>query len=211
MVYIRSVPLLKDSQKYVRFQWGKKLYKSLCLCFGFIFSPIDLYKTYESSNISYEEIEYFDYSLSGRHCLNWTFAKRNDSCLAYIDFSITKSRISEKCQKVSLSNLSEDTVPVSYCRFKRNDPIPSTGKGFGNNRTMSHISYKRSSFWVREISQLIGKLCFSAIAVLSASLQYRSLQRQQIFEFSTHKSLEKKFICHRKWGKNFNGRFLISN
>lgn len=63
--------------------------------------------------------------------------------MGYTDFVIEKSGISGKYQKASLS---------SYCGFKRNDPIPSTGKGFGNNRTVPPISYKRLSFSKRDLS-----------------------------------------------------------
>lgn len=63
--------------------------------------------------------------------------------MGYTDFVIEKSAISGKYQKVSLS---------SYCGFKRNDPILSTGKGFGNNRTVPPISYKRLSFSKRDLS-----------------------------------------------------------
>ena len=43
---------------------------------------------------------------------------------------------------------------------------------------------------MREISQLIGKLCYSAIAVVPARLNYRPLQRQQIFEFFSRQELK---------------------
>ena len=59
---------------------------------------------------------------------------------------------SDKYKKSSPSTLSEDRVPASYCRFKRNDPIPSTGKGFGNNRAVLPISHKRPSFSERYLS-----------------------------------------------------------
>ena len=36
--------------------------------------------------------------------------------------------------------------PGSYCGFRGNDPIPSTGGGLGNNRTVPPISYKRRSW-----------------------------------------------------------------
>ena len=109
-----------------------------------LFSPKDLHKAYESLNTNFQTVEHFDNSLPGQHSLNCTLTKRNDSCKGYIDFFVTKSKISDKCQKSSPSTLSE--VPGSYCGFKRNDPIPSIGKGFGNNRTVSLISYKRLSF-----------------------------------------------------------------
>ena len=34
-----SVPLHQDSQKYVKFQWSKKLHQFPCLCFGLASSP----------------------------------------------------------------------------------------------------------------------------------------------------------------------------
>ena len=47
---------------------------------------------------------------------------------------------------------------------------------------------------VREIAQLIGKLSYSAIVVLPAPLHYRSLQRQQIEEFSKQKTSRGRFV-----------------
>ena len=34
-----SLPLYKDSQTYLRFQWVEKLNQSLCLCFGLFSAP----------------------------------------------------------------------------------------------------------------------------------------------------------------------------
>ena len=70
--------------------------------------------------------------------------------------------------------------------IQKNDPILSTGKTFGNNRTAPLIFYKkvtsyRDQVTVREIFQLTGKLCYSAIAVLPANFHCRPFQRQQIF------------------------------
>lgn len=60
--------------------------------------------------------------------------------------------ISNKCQKASTSTLSEDRVPWSYCGFKRNYPSRSSGEGFGNNKAVPPISYKRPSFSERDLS-----------------------------------------------------------
>lgn len=110
--------------------------------FWTLFSPKDLYKAYGNASINSQKVEYSVNSLPGRHSLNFTFTKRG-TLMGYTDFVIEKSAISGKYQKASLS---------SYCGFKRNDPILSTGKGFGNNRTVPPISYKRLSFSKRDLS-----------------------------------------------------------
>ena len=79
--------------------------------------------------------------------------------------------------KISPSTLSKDIVPGSYCGFKRNDPIYSTGKDFGNNRTVPPISYRRPSFSERDLSTNWKTVLFNN-AVLPAPLHYRSFQRQ---------------------------------
>ena len=43
---------------------------------------------------------------------------------------------------------------------------------------------RKSSVSIRELTQLIGRLTSTAIAVLPATLQYRVMQRQQILELS---------------------------
>ena len=60
--------------------------------------------------------------------------------------------ISNKCQKVSTSSLSEDRVSGNYFGFTRNDPSSSAGKVFGNNKAVPPISYKRPSFSERDLS-----------------------------------------------------------
>ena len=62
-----------------------------------LFSPRDLYKAHQNPNIISQKAENSDNSLPGRYSLNCTFTKRNDSCQGYIDFSIAKSGISDKC------------------------------------------------------------------------------------------------------------------
>ena len=88
-----------------------------------LFSSKGLYKAHKSPNTSPQEVECCDNSLPGRHSPNCPFTKRNGSCKGYIGFSMTKSGISDKCQKieVSSSTLSEDRIPESDCGFKRND------------------------------------------------------------------------------------------
>ena len=45
-----------------------------------LFSPTDLYKAYEILNNDPQEVEYIDNFRSGRHSVNCTFTKRNDTC-----------------------------------------------------------------------------------------------------------------------------------
>ena len=73
-------------------------------------------------------------------------------CKEYTEFCITKSGMSNKYQTFSLWALSEDRAPGSYSGFKKNDPIPSTAKYFGSNRTVPSISYKRPSLGERDLS-----------------------------------------------------------
>ena len=131
-----------------------------------LFSPKNLYKAYESFNISYQEVKYSDNFLPGKHSLNCTFTKRNNNCKRYINFSITKSGISDKCQNVSSLTLSEYRVPGNLCRFKIIDLIPSTAKGSGNNK---------KSFSVRDLSANWENVLFSNSSSFSSpSLQIPS-------------------------------------
>ena len=139
--------------------------------FWSLFSPRNLYKVYERPNINSQAVEYSDNYLPGRHSLNWTFTKRNYSCKRYIDFSIIKSGISDKWQKISPSTLSEDRVSGSYCGFKRNDSIHSTRNDFGNNRTVPPISYKRPSFSESDLSTNWETVLFNNCSLFSSSSQ----------------------------------------
>ena len=107
--------------------------------------------------------------------------------------------------------------------IQKNDPIPSTGKTFGNNRTAPLIFYKkvtsyRDQVTVREIFQLTGKLCYSAIAVLPANFHCRpcAIQQLQFFQltftadpFRGNRSLGsfKKYV---RWGGGRGGELLKS-
>ena len=118
-----------------------------------------------------------------------------------ISFSITKSGTSEKCQKASPSALAEGRFPGSYCTFKRKDHISSTGKGFGNNGTMLHISYKKPSFSERNLltneeTVLFGNWTSSS----SPSLQI-PLQTTDIPNFNTQElRKEDSFVTRSERG-----------
>ena len=56
------------------------------------------------------------------------------------------------------------------------------------------LFFSRDQVKVREITQMIGNLSYSGVAVLPAPLFYRSLQRQQILEFLMQKNFKRR-VC----------------
>ena len=78
----------------------------------------------------------------------------------------------------------------------------------------------RDQVTVWEIAQLIGKLCYSGVAILPGPLHYRSLQRQLILEFLMQKNFERRVCLSLEakkeliwWVNNLklsNGRSLVN-
>ena len=50
---------------------------------------------------------------------------------------------------------------------------------------------------IRELTQMLGRLSSTAIAVLAAPLQYRAIQRRQIVEFANVKNFDSMIVLIR--------------
>ena len=101
----------------------------------------------------------------------------------YIDLSTAKSGFSGKHRETSISALSKNRIFVNNSGLQGYDSPPSIEEGNFKNRVVSVNLFFKNQVSVREITQLIGKLSYSEVAVLPAPMHYRSLQRHQILKF----------------------------
>ena len=105
-------------------------------------------------------------------------------------------------------------------KLSRYDYNSSIGEKGSDRKTMSRSSEEVISFMIRELTQLIGRLASTAIAVLPAPLQYQAMQRQQILElyvagiYSSGIKLSEELKTELQWWvQNLhlnNGRSVIS-
>ena len=142
-----------------------------------------IYKTHESPNIHFEKIDYSPNSVLRQYPLESTEKRKNDICKGSTDFSIAESGIYNKYKKICSS-----TLPIIENSKEITLLLPQEKVTVIIQQCQTFLS--RDQVSVGEISQLMGKLCYSAIALLSAPLYDRSLQRQQILEFSVYQVLE---------------------
>ena len=214
-----SVPLHKDSQKFVRFPWKGSLYQFQCLCFGLspaprIFSklmkvPVALIRKLGGRIIVFlDDILLIAPSIEELVVLRDTviFLLQNLGFLINIKKSVfIPNQVIEFLGMLIDSramSLSLPTEKVEKIKIRCRDILG------------------RHSVSLREISSLIGSMSSSAVAVLPAPLQYRSVQRQQIFELKKQRSFNSMIQLNAEaraeiswWLNNldlYNGRCLIS-
>ena len=124
---------------------GETIPISLPVFWSFI-STKDFHKAYENPNITPPQIEYCANSVSGRHPFDCTNGEGNANCKGYIDFFVTKSGVSDQCEKISTSTLSQTRIPRGDCGYEGDDLISSTGESLKNSRTMSTYAFKRPGY-----------------------------------------------------------------
>ena len=112
-----SVPLNKNSQKFVWFQWSCNLDEFLCLCFGLLISMVmqpwrisltmfwtrasskNFYKINKSPNCLLETGQHSNHYLSRRYVATGEDVTRNSHCKRHNDFSIATFGFCDQPQK----------------------------------------------------------------------------------------------------------------
>ena len=91
-------------------------------------SPKDIHKVDENSHFSVEKTVCTTDYFSGRYSANGFLKGRIDTCKGHSYISSSKSRFSNKLQKISTQTSSEYTIFGYGNRLNVNDTDPSTGK-----------------------------------------------------------------------------------
>ena len=174
---------------------GETIPISLPMFRSFI-STKDFYKTYENPNISSPQIEYCANYVSGRHPFDCANGERNVNCKGHIDFFVTKSGVSDQCEKICTSTLSKAGIPRGDCGYKRDDLVSSSGKSLKNSRTMSTYANKSQGYGQGNFTATGETVLFSNCSSPStSSLQINSkttdLRIFDIHEFRKENSLIK--------------------
>ena len=214
-----SVPLHQDFQKFVRFQWKEKIYQFLCLCFGLGPAPRMFTKLMKVPmallrRLNIRAIVFLDDILVIASTEEEAVMARDT--LIYILQSlgfmvnVEKSELNPT-QKLEFLGVIVDSLEMSLA-------LPQGKKDKVINQCSQLLNEKEVS--IRELTQLIGRLSSSAIAVLPAPLHYRAMQRQQILELAGKNNFEAQITLSSKvrmelnwWIENLNlcqGKSLIA-
>ena len=171
-----SVPINKESRKYVRFEWKGNLYEFQCLMFGLgqaptIFSKLLKVPMSLLRRISVTLIIYIDDILIIAHTCQEAYLARDSTIflLQNLGFTINfkKSELtpSQKMEYLGVvidSNSMTLSIPEAKARKIKEEWF---------------TLLKTKNVTVREASRVIGKLMSTAISLSPAPLQIRYLQR----------------------------------
>ena len=156
---------------------GRKFIRIPLLMFWPGSSPSDFYETSEGPNCLIKEDQCKNNNIFGRHASNGPNVKRNFASKGDIDFSVTKFTLCDKYKKVTTSE--ENSAFEVSDKFSKHDVSLTPGKSFGYpNKCMQLIASPKTT--IMELTKLLGKLSFTAQAVLPGRIQCRYLQQQQI-------------------------------
>ena len=184
-----SVPLDQHSQKYVRFKWDKTLYQFQCLCFGLspaprVFSKILKVPISLLRRLGVRLIIFLDDILLVASTPEELRRMRDTTIflLQSLGFLINvKKSVFEPTQKIEFLGMVVDSVEMTLS-------LPEE-KVIARRKQCSEM-LEREKVPLRELSKLVGRLSASMLAILPAPLQYRGLQRQQIFELKEQGSYD---------------------
>ena len=213
-----SIPIHQNSQKFLRFEWEGSLYQFLSLCFGLspaplVFTkllkvPITLLRKLQIRLIIYlddillmasskEELEI------ARDTLIFLFQH-----LGFV-INVKKSELTPSKRMEFLGVIIDSVnMEMSLSEEKVQKIIV---------KCLKMLEKKKVS--IREVSQLIGTLTSTTMAILPAPYQYRFLQKQVIQELNFYLSYEKQIVLFPQgraeiewWINNIrlnNGRSLL--
>ena len=162
-----------------------------------------IYKTVEDSSRSFEEADgrtdnisqqYFDYGSLNR---GTDIGVRLIYLLQGLGFVIN-------IEKFSFAALLKLRFSRGRNKFKGCDLVLPEEK---RNELVEQCQFllKNPLVTIRELSQMIGRLASTTIAALPAPLLYRTMQLQDIIEFSIRKIAIQRWTYRRRWGQNWIG------
>ena len=184
-----SVPLHAKSQQFLCFQWKQRIYQFLCLCFGLgpaprIFTKLMKVPIAVMRRLNVRLIIFLDDILILGASLEELEQARDTLMylLQYLGFliNVKKSELNPTSQIQFLG------VEINSINMTLSLPKEKVTK----IRSQCQELLQKPVLKLRELASLIGRLSSSAIAILPAPLQYRSLQRQQILGLNSGHNFE---------------------
>ena len=146
-------------------------------------STKDIYKTTEGSHFPDEEVECSIDNFSERYFTDGCLGRGVDIGTGHSHLPLSEFRFADQYKEICASTMPNNTVFRHGDKLDRYDCNSSTREKRSDSKAMSRF-LRKSSVSIRELTQLIGRLASTAIAVLPAPLQYRAMQHQQILELS---------------------------
>ena len=171
-----AVPLHSGSQKYIRFKWKGNLYQFLCLCFGLSSAPRVFTKPIKISISVMRKLNMRLIFIDNVLIMASTKKKLIQAryilifLLQTLGFLVNKNKsVLHPCQILQFLavEINSKEMSVSLPQEKKNKII-----------SQCQSILKEKSVFIRELTQVLGRLSSTATAVLAAPLQYRAIQRQ---------------------------------
>ena len=214
-----TVPMNRESKKFLRFQWQAILYEFQCLCFGLGPAPLIFTKLMKVPiallrRLSIRIIIYLDDMLIMAQSRAELLRHRDTVIflLQHLGFIINlKKSVLTPVQEIGFLGLDINSLDMTLLlpQQKLNSIVSQCQEMLKEQKTT-----------VIKLTQLIGRLSATAQAVLPARLQHRYLQWQQIQAFKYNNSYQQTVILNQNsqkellwWVENLklcNGRSLIT-
>ena len=192
-----AVALHKISRKYLRFPWQGNLYQFLCLCFGLgpaprIFTKLMKIPITLVRRLNVRLIIYLDDILVMGSSLEEIMMSRDTLIFVLQDLGFVinfQKPVLNPSHQIQFLGIEIDSLSmIVFLPIQKKEQIISQCQDLLNQSDVS----------LRQMTQLIGRLSSTAIAVLPAPLQYRSLQRQQILELAEKKSFSARVVLSKE-------------
>ena len=185
---------------------GKKLIRIPLLMFWPGFSPYDFHKTSEGPNCLIKQDQCKNNNFFGRHATNGPNVERKFASKRDIDFSVTKFRFCDKYKKSQLRPVKEiEFLGLVINSVNMTLALPQEKVLDIQNKCIQLIASPKTT--IMELTKLLGKLSFTAQAVLPGRIQCRYLQQQQIQavretnSYQTKIKLSQHSLAELKWWK----------
>ena len=200
-----GIPLDKSSRKYIRFQWEGNLYKSLCLCFGLGPAPLIFTKLLKIPIALLRRINVRIIFLDDMLVMAQTLKEISQAketlifLLQNLGFVINfkKSQLTPVIE-IEFLGLVINSVNMTLA-------LPQEKVLDIQNKCAQLIASPKTT--IMELTKLLGKLSFTAQAVLPGRIQCRYLQQQQIQavreanSYQTKVKLNQQSLTELKWWK----------
>ena len=158
-------------------------------------SPTNIYKAPKNTNSYPQENNGEDHSVSRRHVIDVKDHKGVVSGKRDVDFSVTKLGLCNKSEKISaITSPKIEFLGLLIDSRAMTLSLPEEKVLEIQNRCTQLILNPQTL--VIELTRLIGKLSFTAQAVLPGRLQHRSLQLQQIEALRLTQSYQSKVVLN---------------
>ena len=164
---------------------GRKSIRTCVPMFWSVFSSKNIYKINENTSLSLEKTLHQDDNLLRRKAFDGSHPKGLLMARDTLIYLLQNSGFLINIQKSVLNPTSTFGIFRSATNSRHDIESPKR-ENFENAATMQ----KDSELAIKTLSQLIGRLASTAVAILPAPPQYKALQRNQIHGMLSKNSME---------------------